>query len=61
MTRRGGDPVTLGNHDFDRRPDGLTKTTGVAAKAAWIPAVIASNINGDGTDPTLTYVKSGCN
>jgi hypothetical protein len=33
----------------------------VAAKAAWIPAVIASNINGDGTDPTLTYVKSGCN
>jgi 5'-nucleotidase len=57
MSRMGYDAVTFGNHDFDFGPDGLGKSIGVAAKAGRIPAVVASNTEFAGTDPTLADLQ----
>ena len=57
MSRMGYDAVTFGNHDFDFGPDGLGKSIGVAAKAGRIPAVVASNTDFAGTDPTLAELQ----
>src|SRR5450631_981358 len=53
MSLMGYDAVTFGNHDFDLGPDGLGQSIDVAAKAGRIPAVIASNADFAGADPTL--------
>ncbi|HTR56551.1 MAG TPA: 5'-nucleotidase C-terminal domain-containing protein, partial [Casimicrobiaceae bacterium] len=42
-----------GNHEFDLGPDGLAKAIGVASKAGRIPAVLSSNTDFGGDDPTL--------
>ena len=57
MSRMGYDATTFGNHDFDLGPDGLGKSIGVAAKAGRIPAVLASNTDFAGSDPTLADLQ----
>jgi 5'-nucleotidase len=57
MARMGYDATTFGNHDFDLGPDGLGKSIGVAAKAGRTPAVLASNTNFIGNDPTLADLQ----
>jgi 5'-nucleotidase/UDP-sugar diphosphatase len=57
MSRMGYDATTFGNHDFDFGPDGLGKSIGVAAKAARVPPVVASNTNFAGTDVTLADLQ----
>jgi 5'-nucleotidase / UDP-sugar diphosphatase len=63
MSRMGYDATTFGNHDFDLGPDGLGKSIGVAAKAGRTPALLASNTNFIGNDPTLAdlqrFAKAG--
>jgi hypothetical protein len=58
MSRMGYDATTFGNHEFDLGPDGLGKAIGVAAKAGRVPAVLASNTNFAGADPTLGDLQS---
>jgi 5'-nucleotidase/UDP-sugar diphosphatase len=53
MSRMGYDATTFGNHEFDLGPDGLGKAIGVASKAGQIPAVLSSNTEFAGNDPTL--------
>jgi 5'-nucleotidase/UDP-sugar diphosphatase len=43
LAQMGYDATTLGNHDFDLGPDGLSQSIEVAIKAGRIPAVVASN------------------
>jgi 5'-nucleotidase len=57
MSRMGYDATTFGNHDFDLGPDGLGKSIGVAAKAGWVPAVLASNTNLAANDATLADLQ----
>ena len=57
MSRMGYDATTFGNHEFDLGPDGLGKAIGVAAKAGRVPAVLASNANLAGDDPTLADLQ----
>jgi 5'-nucleotidase len=57
MSRMGYDATTFGNHEFDLGPDGLGKAIGVAAKAGRVPAVLASNANIAGSDPTLAELQ----
>ena len=57
MSMMGYDATTLGNHDFDLGPDGLGKSIDVAVKAGRVPAVLASNTNITGNDPTLTDLQ----
>ena len=57
MARMGYDATTFGNHEFDLGPDGLGKAIGVASKAGRIPAVLSSNTDFSGSDPTLTELQ----
>ena len=57
MARMGYDATTFGNHEFDLGPDGLGKSIGVAAKAGRVPAVLASNTDFSGHDPTLADLQ----
>lgn len=57
MARMGYDATTFGNHEFDLGPDGLGKAISVASKAGPIPAVLSSNTNFAGSDPTLSDLQ----
>jgi len=57
MSRMEYDATTFGNHEFDLGPDGLAKAIGVASKAGRIPAVLSSNADFSGTDPTLAGLQ----
>jgi len=57
MSHMGYDATTFGNHEFDLGPDGLAKAIGVASKAGRIPAVLSSNTDFAGNDPTLTDIR----
>jgi 5'-nucleotidase len=57
MSRMGYDATTLGNHDFDLGPDGLSQSIDVAAKAGRIPAVVASNCDFSAPDVQLTDLQ----
>ena len=53
LARMGCDATTFGNHDFDLGPDGAAQAIAAAAKARLVPAVLASNTDFSGSDPTL--------
>jgi len=57
MARMGYDATTFGNHEFDLGPDGLGKAIAVASKAGRIPAVLSSNTDFSGSDPTLADLQ----
>ncbi|HTP61801.1 MAG TPA: 5'-nucleotidase C-terminal domain-containing protein [Burkholderiales bacterium] len=57
MSRMEYDATTFGNHEFDLGPDGLAKAIGVASKAGRIPAVLSSNADFSGNDPTLAGLQ----
>ena len=57
MARMGYDATTFGNHDFDLGPDGSAQAIGWPPKPAAIPAVVASNTNFAGNDPTLAGLQ----
>lgn len=57
LSRMGYDATTLGNHDFDLGPDGLSKSIEVAIKAGRIPAVVASNSDFSAKDAKLTSLQ----
>jgi 5'-nucleotidase len=57
MSRMGYDATTFGNHEFDLGPDGLGTAIGVAAGAGRVPAVLASNTDFSGSDPTLSDLQ----
>ncbi len=57
LSRMGYDATTLGNHDFDLGPDGLSKSIDVAVKAGPIPAVVASNSDFSANDSKLTGLR----
>ncbi len=57
LSRMGYDATTLGNHDFDLGPDGLSKSMDVAVKAGRIPAVVASNSDFSANDDKLTGLQ----
>lgn len=57
MSRMGYDATTLGNHDFDLGPEGLSKSIEVAVKAGRIPAVVASNSDFSAQDAKLTGLQ----
>jgi 5'-nucleotidase/UDP-sugar diphosphatase len=58
LSLMGYDATTFGNHDYDLGPDGLAMAIGVAAKAGRIPAVVASNTDFSGSDPSLSGLKA---
>jgi len=51
MRSMGYDAVTLGNHEFDLKPDGLARILRAAASRGSIPAIVAANILFDQEDP----------
>jgi 5'-nucleotidase len=53
----GCDATTFGNHDFDLGPGGTAASISVAAKAARMPALVASNTDISGTDPSLAGLQ----
>lgn len=57
MARMGYDATTLGNHDFDLGPDGLSQSIDVAVKAGRIPAVVASNSDFSAKDSNLAGLE----
>jgi 5'-nucleotidase/UDP-sugar diphosphatase len=57
LARIGCDATTFGNHDFDLGPDGTAQAIAVAAKAGHVPAVVASNSDFTGNDPTLAGLQ----
>jgi 5'-nucleotidase len=57
LARMGYDATTFGNHDFDLGPDGTAQAIAVAAKAGHVPAVVASNTDFTGSDPTLAGLQ----
>lgn len=57
LSRMGYDATTLGNHDFDLGPDGLSQSLEVAAKTGKIPAVVASNTDVSANDAKLTGLQ----
>ena len=58
LSRMGCDATTFGNHDFDLGPDGTAQSIAVAAKAGFVPAVVASNTDFSANDPTLVGLRS---
>lgn len=58
LSKMGYDATTLGNHDFDLGPDGLSQSIEVAAKAGRIPAVVASNCDFSARDAKLTGLQN---
>lgn len=57
MARMGYDATTLGNHDFDLGPDGLSESLEVAVKGGRIPAVVASNADFSAKDARLAGLQ----
>jgi 5'-nucleotidase/UDP-sugar diphosphatase len=57
MSQMGCDATTFGNHDFDLGPDGTAQAIAVAAKAGWLPPVVASNTTFTESDPTLAGLR----
>jgi 5'-nucleotidase/UDP-sugar diphosphatase len=57
LSRMGCDATTFGNHDFDLGPDGTAQAIAVAAKAGWVPVVVASNTDFSGNDSTLAGLQ----
>ncbi|MGA8151488.1 MAG: bifunctional metallophosphatase/5'-nucleotidase [Terriglobales bacterium] len=57
LSRMGYDATTFGNHEFDLGPDGTAQAIAVAAEAGRIPAVVVSNTDFSGDDPTLDGFK----
>ena len=53
----GLDAMAVGNHEFDLGPDGLGKAITVASKTGRIPAVLSSNSDFSGSDPTLAELQ----
>ena len=51
MARMGYDAVTLGNHDFDFRPEGLARMIRSALAGGGCPPIVASNLITDPEDP----------
>jgi len=51
MARMGYDAVTLGNHDFDFRPEGLAQMIRAAQAGDGCPPIVASNLVLDPADP----------
>jgi len=51
MARMGYDAVTLGNHDFDFRPEGLARMIRAAQAGDGCPPIVASNLVLDPADP----------
>ena len=62
MGKMGYDVVTLGNHDFDFRADGLATMLQTAkAKSNQLPAMVASNIIFSKNDPGDAKLKQAFN
>ena len=57
MSQLGYDAVTLGNHEFDFGPDGLSSSINQAVKAGSFPTLVASNIDLRAVEPRLTNLK----
>ncbi|MEJ8827380.1 5'-nucleotidase C-terminal domain-containing protein, partial [Variovorax humicola] len=57
MASMGYDATTFGNHEFDLGPDGLGQAITVASKAGRIPALLPSNTQFAGDDPTLADLQ----
>jgi 5'-nucleotidase/UDP-sugar diphosphatase len=57
LSRMGYDATTFGNHDYDFGPEGLGLSISMAAKAGFVPAVVAANTHVTGTDPTLADLQ----
>jgi 5'-nucleotidase / UDP-sugar diphosphatase len=57
MAMMGYDATTFGNHEFDLGPDGLGQSISVASKAGRVPAVLASNADFSGNDPSLADLQ----
>jgi 5'-nucleotidase len=57
LARMGCDATTFGNHDFDLGPDGTAQAIAVAAKAGHVPAVVISNTDFSGDDPSFAGLK----
>ncbi len=57
LARMGCDATTFGNHDFDLGPDGTAQAIAVAAKAGHVPAVVVSNTDFSGDDPSFAGLK----
>jgi 5'-nucleotidase/UDP-sugar diphosphatase len=47
----GYDAVTLGNHEYDLKPDGLAAILRAGVSKGGIPAVVAANVSFDPADP----------
>ncbi|MBU2513196.1 bifunctional metallophosphatase/5'-nucleotidase [bacterium] len=59
MSEMGFDAITLGNHEFDLRPDGLARILITAHRNGKVPAIVASNLlfnQEDDRDDTLEEV-----
>ncbi len=50
MARMGYDAVTVGNHEFDFRPDGLARMIRSAQRGQGTPTILATNLNWDPAD-----------
>ncbi len=57
LSMMGCEATTFGNHDFDLGPDGTAQSIAVAAKAGRVPAVVASNSDFTGNDPSLAGLQ----
>jgi 5'-nucleotidase/UDP-sugar diphosphatase len=57
MGRMGYDATTFGNHEFDLGPDGLGRAISIAAEAGRVPAILATNTQVAGSDPTLAELQ----
>jgi 5'-nucleotidase/UDP-sugar diphosphatase len=57
LSRMGCDATTFGNHDFDLGPDGTAQAIAVAAKAGHVPAVVVSNTDFSGDDPSFAGLQ----
>jgi 5'-nucleotidase len=57
MGRMGYDATTFGNHEFDLGPEGLGQAIAAAVRAGRMPAVLASNSDFSGGDPTLADLR----
>src|SRR6478752_4063196 len=57
LSRVGCDATTFGNHDFDLGPDGTAQAIAVAARAGHVPAVVVSNTDFTGDDPSFAGLQ----
>jgi len=51
LAAMGYDVVTLGNHEFDLKPEGLAAILRSAASKGPVPAIVAANVSFDPKDP----------